>query len=484
MTPNSENLDGGHSAAELREALASIQPDVVDVDTAWEGHRQRMRGGTRRVSLRGPSRGAAGISFARALTFAAAIVALVGLVTFGSLEIAHSAGNQTVNPAHHPTPRTSPTTAPMRDTTTTSLPRSTTSTTSAKRGSSPNLDLPISSVSSVSCADVAHCWAGAVVSGSSDEAVILASADGGSAWTEQYRVSGVDLIGQIDCPSDSHCLAVGDRTASNQPPLILSTTNGGTKWSEQSMSTDLYELDAIWCSNDLQCLLVGAQPQNDEDIIEVTSDWGKTWTVQNRSSIDVSMGVTYGISCPSSATCVVVGNGSLTTTNGGSNWQLHSLPGELNVVSCPSVNTCVAEEDVTSAVTANQSTIIFTSGDGGASWHRVETVGGDVSVLESLSCPSASLCVSVGGGYNPTPNSSPNTGDFLWGAVERSVDGGTSWSGLEQQQATYLYSVSCVTGTEACVAVGTLEQGKDSVGIVLRSVDGGSSWTSETIPTG
>ena len=255
------------------------------------------------------------------------------------------------------------------------------------------------------------------------------------------------------------------------------------------MSRGVNELDALTCLGDSACWSVEGQPPNEADVVMATSNWGSSWTVQDRSSIAVSMGASYGISCSSTSDCVIVGVGALTTSNGGSTWQTHSVPGELNVVSCPSASLCVAEEDVTSAVPQNESTTIATSDDGGASWQDVETVGGDVGVLGSLSCPTTTLCVSVGNGYTPSSGATVNSGSSTsWGAVERSLDGGSTWSGTEEPRASVLDGVSCAPGTMVCVAVGEIEEGpvgdtQRSAGVILHTDDGGSTWVPVPLPT-
>jgi len=333
-----------------------------------------------------------------------------------------------------------------------------------------------------------HCWAGASAGTSGKESTILDSTDGGATWTVQDVIAGVDDIGPIDCPSDTHCMAAGDRVVSNEPPLLLSTTDGGKTWSTEPISSDVYELDAISCLNDSDCWLVGAQPQSEDDIVMATSSWGGSWTVQDRSTIGISMSVGYGISCPSTSDCVIVGFGSLTTTNGGTTWHKHSVPGELNVVSCPSASVCVAEEDVTSAVPANESTVIATSDDGGSSWQDVDTVGGDVGVLGSLSCPTTVDCISVGNGYTYAGGGPPNGQYSFWGAVETTANGGSTWNRIEEPQASNLFGLSCATGTTDCVAVGysapanAAVGGPSSTGVILKTVDDGSSWMEESLP--
>jgi photosystem II stability/assembly factor-like uncharacterized protein len=356
----------------------------------------------------------------------------------------------------------------------TSRPVSSTSTTTTTSTSVPYTGPKLTSVLSVSCADAMHCWAGALAGTSGDESAILASTDGGATWTVQDLIPGVDDLGTIDCPSDTHCLAAGDRVASNEePPLLLSTTDGGATWSMQAMSSGVFALDAMSCLNDSDCWLVAEKPQG-FDLVMATTNWGESWTVQDQSSIEVSMGVSYGISCPSTSHCVIVGIGALTTTNGGSTWQKHTFPqsatspGELNVLSCPSLSLCLAEEDVTSAVAANTLTVIATSQDGGASWQDVKTVNGQV--FRSISCPTTAICLSTSS------------------IVEKTADGGSTWTEAPvPPQASYLDGISCTTGTTDCVAVGSLSGStgtlSSATGIILKTVDDGSTWTEASLPT-
>ncbi|MDQ2811508.1 MAG: hypothetical protein M3Z75_06420 [Actinomycetota bacterium] len=340
----------------------------------------------------------------------------------------------------------------------------------------------LSSVFSVSCADARHCWAGAEAGTKANDGVILGSVNGGAAWTVQKTIPGVDGIGPFDCPSTTHCLAAGNRVVSLEPPLLVSTTNGGKTWAEHALPKSLSELQALDCANDQDCWLVGTGFPANGDVVMATTDFGRSWVVQDRSSIAVSMGVSYGISCPGPAHCVIVGIGALTTGNGGATWTKRS-PGaavELNAVACPSLSRCVAEGDVTSADPEIDSTEIATSDEGGQSWDlRVAKVGGRVGDLSSLSCPAPATCLSVGNGWTRVAAAAPGFGYISWGAVERSFDGGRTWTGFRQPEASSLYGVSCAAGTPDCIAVGQFEQ---TTGVILRTVDEGSAWTEIPLP--
>jgi hypothetical protein len=338
----------------------------------------------------------------------------------------------------------------------------------------------LSQVDSVSCADARHCWAGAGTK--ANDGVILGSVNGGAAWTVQKTIPGMDAVGPIDCPSTTHCLAAGDRVVSLEPPLLVSTTNGGKTWAEHALPESLSELQALDCVNDEDCWLAGIRFPAGGDVVMATMNFGRSWVVQDRSSIAVSMGVSYGISCPGPAHCVVVGIGALTTGNGGATWTRHSpgAAGELNAVACPSLSRCVAEGDVTSANPEIDSTGIATSGDGGQSWDlRVAKVGGRVGDLSSLSCPTPATCLSVGNGWTHVAATAPSFPYIFWGAVERSSDGGRTWTGFRQPEASSLNGVSCAAGTPDCIAVGQFEQ---TTGVILRTVDDGSTWTEIPLP--
>ncbi len=133
----------------------------------------------------------------------------------------------------------------------------------------------LSQVDSVSCADARHCWAGAEAGTKANDGVILASVNGGAAWTVQKTIPGVDAVGPIDCPSTTHCLAVGNRVVSLAPPLLVSTTNAGKTWAEHALPESLSELQALDCVNDEDCWGVGIRFPVDGDVVMATTNFGR-----------------------------------------------------------------------------------------------------------------------------------------------------------------------------------------------------------------
>lgn len=188
----------------------------------------------------------------------------------------------------------------------------------------------------------------------------------------------------------------------------------------------------------------------------------------------------FGIACSSPRRCVVVGTGAvLTSTDGGTTWHKHTVPGSkpLDYVSCPGAMDCVAEGNVTSAVPKNTAAAILTSSTGGVTWHiRVKKVP-SVTALNGVSCSGVSVCISVASAYGHLAK--PGTSG-RYGVVETTTNGGRSWTQTKFFSVEALFGVSCTAGTNNCIAVGETNQ---SSAVILRTVDDGIAWASEPLPT-
>jgi photosystem II stability/assembly factor-like uncharacterized protein len=110
-------------------------------------------------------------------------------------------------------------------------------------------------------------------------------------------------------------------------------------------------------------------------------------------------------------------------------------------VSCPSANVCVA---------VGGGGTILASKDGGVNWANVPA--GISQTLDGISCPSTSVCVAVGSGV----------------AVLTSNDGGITWISRSSGQGIILNGVSCPS-VSICVGANPFQ--------VMTSADGGITWT-------
>ena len=136
-------------------------------------------------------------------------------------------------------------------------------------------------------------------------------------------------------------------------------------------------------------------------------------------------------------------------------------------VSCSSLAFCVA---VGGPPDAGSAPFILTSRDEGTTWTvrdsgAAPAKAGDPFILSDVSCPAGGLCVAVGGDYL-----------FTQELIERSTDGGVTWSRATVNSRVYLLGVSCPT-TSFCAATGYDPFNGTTI---VTSADGGNSWTDRT----
>jgi hypothetical protein len=161
-----------------------------------------------------------------------------------------------------------------------------------------------------------------------------------------------------------------------------------------------------------------------------------------------------GVSCPTTAMCVAVGDNLFTSTNPeAASWQKASLPA--SAVSCPSTSLCVA---------AAQGHVLWSvDPSGGASaWNSAAVDGG--RQLTSISCPSTQLCVAADNRGYVLTSTDPTGGAGAWAASQVSTS-------LDEPGMF----VSCASD-QLCVAV--------YGGLVLTSTDpagGSAAWSSAQV---
>lgn len=138
--------------------------------------------------------------------------------------------------------------------------------------------------------------------------------------------------------------------------------------------------------------------------------------------------------------------------------------GAFNSVACPSASLCVAVGG-----DANLSAIVATTTDEGSTW-GTSAVPGDLPELNAVSCSSSSQCVAVGSGVAIT-----------------SMDGGATWSAHSIPTSnTTLLGVDCPSAN-SCIAVGVApDDGGPLTGEIITSSDGGVTWRlpTTTFPLG
>jgi len=288
-----------------------------------------------------------------------------------------------------------------------------------------------------------------------------ASASGSATWTVDGGPASLGEEGSnsVACPTATFCIELPP----SQYDLNTYIWSPGS-WTTASLVNPggMLQMNSISCLSRLFCMAggvlttpVSVMGHTEFQQAAITETWnGSAWTEIANPEADVTNSAVYGVSCPSTTSCVITGNGgtdgAFVDSWNGSSWATDvSDPGYgLNSVSCASTTSCVA---VGAGPTGLYSFVLSN-----ATWTGVPTVNpGSQNYLYSVSCASASFCIAAGSA------SFPGIG---WGLTLVEIWNGTSWSLSSSPNPVVapdspsgaggiLMSVSCAS-TAACVAVG------------------------------
>ena len=351
-------------------------------------------------------------------------------------------------------------------------------------------------LSSVSCPTASDCVAvGAVSStgGSGGQSASVAgtvvTTDGGTSWSLHEASIGLVYFQAVSCFSASYCMAVGDTSINGTTgSATFVSTDGGSSWAIAGIPAGTFNrlIYSLSCPSAQACVGVGSQLSTSGapvvPLIVATTDGGATWITQTPPAGLTGIGALTSVTCPSPSVCLAVSPGSspygsgastpyvIGTTSGGSTWVSESPPpraGSLDSISCPTASICTA----VGAVTWNTSIpVLLQTADGGTTW-ATKSVPAGIAELAAMSCSSESNCTAVG--YDAAKTSA---------YIEATSDGGRNWT---QQAAPpspmSLEGVSCPSSTH-CTAVG--DNHTDSLSYAASTSNAGLTWTAGTIPSG
>ena len=298
---------------------------------------------------------------------------------------------------------------------------------------------------------------------------IVPSATGASAatgtWTSQTVPSTAGELHDVSCPTVSDCYTVGGNGES-PGNTVIATTDGGTRWTTQTLPSTAGYLDGIACPSPSTCYAVAP------GTLVTTTDGGSMWDNITSSPTFPSMN---SIVCPSTSTCYGVGGDTIFfTTDSWTTWTSQTedvAGGDLDGIACPSLSDCYAVGDGGGdSETPVPSSFIFATTDGGTTWTSQTLPTGapttwsptGVATLYDISCPSTTVCYSVGwnGGSS--------------GLTLGTTDGGATWAILSESTATdSVESISCPS-TSDCYSTG--------LNNIFATTDGGSTWINQSLP--
>jgi hypothetical protein len=322
-----------------------------------------------------------------------------------------------------------------------------------------------------------------------------APARGASRWSTQGVPHGIATLGQIACPTTSTCFATA-RTTSDRL-AVIATTNGGKAWTTQLLpkaAASAREV-AIVCPSGHDCMVAGGVGPEDGEIIKVnygliwrTTNSGHTWTSLRLPANTPEL---TSISCPTVSTCYAIGNYRriapiafyvtpviVATKDDGASWNRKLVTNDLRTlplnISCPTSTVC---RILALAILSSDPAEILSTSDSAATW-QVEPLPGSFPTEDeatfSLDCASTRTCIASGG----------NGGRF---AI--TTDGGTHWT-LNNVKNVFVETLSCPT-TSTCWAAGvpwnweqTLQRptNKYTRFVAARGNSTGTHWQVTTLP--
>jgi hypothetical protein len=320
----------------------------------------------------------------------------------------------------------------------------------------------------------------------------------GSSWTQAQapvpadaNPGGGNSLRAVACPAVDYCIAVGHYDDTTGKVRLLIETGFGTSWTPLGVAlppnyANSLEINAVTCPTTTTCVAAGvyADALNDEQGLLLTLSGG-SWTASDAPLPADAQPSLYtdpitSLACPSTSECFAVGRyrdlsnntQALLLTMQGSTWTAKKAPmpsnarsnpsAILNAISCPSTSACVSVGYYADQTGETQGLILTMSG---TSWRPAEaplpanaaTSGyGGIAILNSASCTSATRCVAAGT-YMDTSGEWQglllNKSDSQWGATETPLPRGTSniTGGGEP------IAVACLSATQ-CEAIGYYAQ--------------------------
>jgi hypothetical protein len=313
------------------------------------------------------------------------------------------------------------------------------------------------------------------------------------------------VLSGVSCISSSACTAVG---GSYKEGVFFERTNevalaeawNGSSWSIQSVPKPTGAkgpaLNGVSCTSASACSVVGSYVNGsgvEETLAEVWN--GTSWSIQSTPNpTEATRSVLRGVSCTSSSACIAVGGSykeghgffgegasevTLAEVWNGMSWSIQSTPNPsgttisvLDGVSCTSASACSA---VGSYVDSSGVEVTLAERWNGSSWSIQSTPNpteAKGNVLRGVSCTSSSACVAVGSDYTGGfPSTAYSTLAEVWNGTSWSIQSTPNPTG---EKGIVLSGVSC-TSSSACTAVGDYVNSSGNE-VTLAEVWNGTSW--------
>ncbi len=271
-------------------------------------------------------------------------------------------------------------------------------------GSTPQL-------SGVSCPSATQCMAvgsnGASLPGSG---VVVTTSDAGTTWAAAGSPQNALVVSSVTCASPSDCtVIVGDGTST----WAAHSSDFGQSWQQQGdLPSGFLPQNDLTCVAGGACIDAGYVPTSNshgQGAVAVSADGGQTWAL---ASVPSGVGVLQSTACLSASICLAAGTTGTTVSDvvpakgellrsvdAGHTWVSSSgaLPVEdVYGLACPSTDQCAMVGTEWFGLPAVGVGAVGQSIDAGVTF-RGSTTSYIPFTLTAVACPSAAACIAVGG---------------------------------------------------------------------------------------
>lgn len=300
-----------------------------------------------------------------------------------------------------------------------------------------------------SCPTASFC-----VAGDSNYGDVLTSTDpaGGKAKWKDADITGSTPVGFLSCPKASLCVA------SHGGTVLTSTrpAGGASAWKQTPLPASAL---GIVCPSTTEC--IGQSFGDSPDVVTSTDPTGGASAWHLAAGVVLSGGTQ--LSCPVSGLCVSVVKDSIVTstdpTGGSAGWG-HPVAVDgrtlIQSLACPTVTLCVAGDA--------QGNVLSSTKPAGGSW-RLAHVGEFQFAISAISCPDASFCVAV------------QDGDVITSTDP--AGSASAWHTTLADPSAAIASMDCPTST-LCVGF----DGRGSVVTSTNPMGGPSAWHVASVDLG
>jgi hypothetical protein len=192
------------------------------------------------------------------------------------------------------------------------------------------------------------------------------------------------------------CLVAGATVAGGSPALAQAGERAAVPTPAVRQLPTAPVLNGVWCAGPSKCLAVGTNSIQNAPI-------SMTWNGRNWSYLKTPADgkVLSALACTSWTHCLAVGYPGVADEWNGSSWRALRAPGSASLLSiaCPSARMCVA---VGGSISAKNAIAIRWNGRAWRTTAVPSPAGAQLLTLASVACPSISYCIAVGDYLKPT----------------------------------------------------------------------------------